>query len=302
MRWALINQLGSSCGSSDAPPHRTRRPRAVGKHNVDVCRFALPKPSPLKRNRYSATDSSGFDEPSRPHPCLLPGPCTSIRDDTIQWSVSTDSATASWRASFVGDQTSSSSRSAITDPLAASMPSCLLRAGPPPSRFLNMTIRSSAGTDVCTSGPATTMISSTEWVWSRTDCTACMRDGRPIVAITALTLGLIIERLVTQTAGAESVWPRTTTRCTRRSGIMLYCHGPYNRSQIPCSATVRPSAAQRPSLVKFQNTPIQAIRSDTGRSTEITPPSTQAPKEDRMRRGVVGRRNPPVSPQRGTRG
>src|SRR4051794_14155720 len=215
-RCTLISQLGSSCGTSEEPPHRTERPNWVGKHNVDVCRLALPNPSPLNRNRYSATDSPGLMSRRGHIRCRVPGPSTNIRDDTIQWSPSTESAAASWRASLVGDQTSSSSSSAMTEPLAASMPNCLLSAGPPPSLLLNNTIRLSAGTDICTPASATTMISSTGYVWSRTDCTARERDGRPIVAITALTLGFIA-RLVTATATHESVWPRTTMQCRRTS-------------------------------------------------------------------------------------
>src|SRR3954453_20242563 len=60
-------------------------------------------------------------------------------------------------------------------------------------------------------------------------------------------------------------------------GIMLYCHGPYMRSQIPCRATVTPSGAHRPSRAKFQTTPRQATSSDAGSSTSNTPPSAKEP-------------------------
>ncbi len=52
-------------------------------------------------------------------------------------------------------------------------------------------IRSSGGSDTAASVSATTMISATGRVWSSTDCTARPRDGRPIVGITALTVGVM---------------------------------------------------------------------------------------------------------------
>ena len=72
----------------------------------------------------------------------------------------------------------------MTEPRAASMPNCLLSAGSPPSLHLDNTIRSSAGTDTCTPASATTMISSTGYVWSSTDCP----HARGIAALIVATL------------------------------------------------------------------------------------------------------------------